>query len=128
MPAWLQRDWCSSFVLALGHFLWQGTLIAVGGDGQPGGTTDYIVARGNTITGSIGVLANHTPLLGMLEVLSLDLEEPLSQRQQRLVAGYLNGDLGFALFTREFADDTDLPNDGNPCTSDACSAGVPSSR
>ena len=28
MPAWLQRDWCSSFVLALGHFLWQGTLIA----------------------------------------------------------------------------------------------------
>ncbi len=27
MPAWLQRD-CSSFVLALGHFLWQGTLIA----------------------------------------------------------------------------------------------------
>ncbi len=29
MPAWLQRDWCSSFVLALGHFLWQGTLIAL---------------------------------------------------------------------------------------------------
>ncbi|HLQ45492.1 MAG TPA: hypothetical protein VK137_12225, partial [Planctomycetaceae bacterium] len=29
MPAWLQRDWCSSFVLALGHFLWQGTLIAI---------------------------------------------------------------------------------------------------
>ncbi|MBC7819310.1 MAG: M48 family metalloprotease, partial [Planctomycetaceae bacterium] len=29
MPAWLQRDWCSSFVLTLGHFLWQGTLIAV---------------------------------------------------------------------------------------------------
>ncbi len=29
MPAWLQHDWCSSFVLALGHFLWQGTLIAV---------------------------------------------------------------------------------------------------
>jgi predicted branched-subunit amino acid permease len=28
--------------------------------------------------------------------------------QQRLVAGYLNGDLGFALFTREFADDTEL--------------------
>jgi predicted branched-subunit amino acid permease len=28
--------------------------------------------------------------------------------QQRLVAGYLNGDLGFALFTREFADDTDV--------------------
>ena len=29
MPAWLQQDWCSSFVLALGHFVWQGTLIAV---------------------------------------------------------------------------------------------------
>src|SRR5216684_1439179 len=29
MPAWLQRDWCSSFVLTLGHFLWQGMLIAV---------------------------------------------------------------------------------------------------
>lgn len=28
--------------------------------------------------------------------------------QQRLVAGYLNGDLGFALFTREFADDTEV--------------------
>ena len=29
MPAWLQQDWCSSFVLALGHFVWQGTLIAI---------------------------------------------------------------------------------------------------
>ncbi|MBC7819647.1 MAG: M56 family metallopeptidase, partial [Planctomycetaceae bacterium] len=29
MPAWLQRDWCLPFVLALGHFLWQGVLIAV---------------------------------------------------------------------------------------------------
>jgi beta-lactamase regulating signal transducer with metallopeptidase domain len=29
MAAWLQHDWCSSFVLALGHFLWQGTLIAL---------------------------------------------------------------------------------------------------
>ncbi len=29
MPGWLQRDWCSSFVLALGHFLWQGALIAL---------------------------------------------------------------------------------------------------
>ena len=29
MPAWLQRDWCSPFVLSLGHFVWQGTLIAV---------------------------------------------------------------------------------------------------
>ena len=29
MPAWLQHDWCSSFVLALGHFLWQGTLIGI---------------------------------------------------------------------------------------------------
>ena len=28
--------------------------------------------------------------------------------QQRLVAGYLNGDLGFALFTREFGDDEQL--------------------
>ena len=28
MPDWLQRDWCSSFVLTLGHFLWQGMLIA----------------------------------------------------------------------------------------------------
>lgn len=27
--------------------------------------------------------------------------------QQRLVAGYLNGDLGFALFSRRFADDTE---------------------
>ena len=30
MTAWLPREWCLSFVLALGHFLWQGTLIAVG--------------------------------------------------------------------------------------------------
>ncbi|MFM9962448.1 MAG: M56 family metallopeptidase [Planctomycetaceae bacterium] len=29
MPTWLQQEWCLSFVLALGHFLWQGTLIAV---------------------------------------------------------------------------------------------------
>ncbi len=29
MPAWLQQDWCSSFVLTLGHFVWQGALIAV---------------------------------------------------------------------------------------------------
>ena len=29
MPAWLQRDWCSSFVLALGHFVWRGTSIAL---------------------------------------------------------------------------------------------------
>ncbi|MFM9962446.1 MAG: M56 family metallopeptidase [Planctomycetaceae bacterium] len=29
MPAWFQQEWCSSFVLTLGHFLWQGTLIAV---------------------------------------------------------------------------------------------------
>ena len=29
MPAWLHQDWCLSFVLALGHFLWQGTLIAL---------------------------------------------------------------------------------------------------
>ncbi len=29
MTAWLPQEWCSSFVLALGHFLWQGTLIAV---------------------------------------------------------------------------------------------------
>ena len=29
MPAWLQHDWCSSFVLTLGHFVWQGTLIAI---------------------------------------------------------------------------------------------------
>lgn len=28
MPDWLQRDWCSSFVLTLGHFLWQGILVA----------------------------------------------------------------------------------------------------
>ncbi|MDP2291966.1 MAG: AzlC family ABC transporter permease [Actinomycetota bacterium] len=31
--------------------------------------------------------------------------------QQRLLAGYLNGDLGFALFSRRFADDTER---GNP--------------
>lgn len=30
MPAWPPQEWCLSFVLALGHFLWQGTLIAVG--------------------------------------------------------------------------------------------------
>lgn len=29
MATWLQRDWCLSLVLALGHFLWQGTLIAI---------------------------------------------------------------------------------------------------
>ncbi|MFM8252439.1 MAG: hypothetical protein ACKOBW_12640 [Planctomycetota bacterium] len=29
MPGWLPREWCLSFVLALGHFLWQGTLIAI---------------------------------------------------------------------------------------------------
>ena len=29
MPAWLHQNWCLSFVLALGHFLWQGTLIAL---------------------------------------------------------------------------------------------------
>lgn len=30
MPAWFLREGCLSFVLALGHFLWQGTLIAAG--------------------------------------------------------------------------------------------------
>jgi len=29
MSGWLQRDWCSSFILALAHFLWQGTLVAI---------------------------------------------------------------------------------------------------
>ncbi len=28
MAAWLRYDWCSSLVLALGHFLWQGVLLA----------------------------------------------------------------------------------------------------
>ncbi|MFN0054701.1 MAG: M56 family metallopeptidase [Planctomycetales bacterium] len=30
MPAWLRQEWCTSFVLALGHFLWQGALIGIG--------------------------------------------------------------------------------------------------
>lgn len=29
MLDWLQRDWCSSLVLALGHFVWQGIAIAL---------------------------------------------------------------------------------------------------
>ena len=36
-----------------------------------------------------------------------ELLHPKLPWQQRLVAGYLNGDLGFALFTRAFADDTE---------------------